>query len=333
MKFIDFGTSKNVSIIGLGGLHFGVFLDQKDTNDLIFYAKESGINFIDTSPIYGSGNSETIIGKCIKNFRKDFFISTKVGLKKITNKEGNFGVEVYPLTKKNITKSVDNSLKCLLTDYLDLLQLHTYDEETDLSETLDALYELKKTGKVLNFGFCNYSNGSQVDNLVLKAKKIGINFSSCQIHYNLIEKRAEDELIPAFKKNDIMLLSHHSLARGILTGKYLPNKPIPTGSRADLSNRVSRWLLPDVLNFMQDLKELSKSINCSPTSFVISWLVNNKNVSGILVGARNKSQLGQIIAGVNEKITDESFKLIDQLILKNNLLKYTREMPLWFQEK
>ena len=113
----------------------------------------------------------------------------------------------------------------------------------------------------------------------------------------------------------------------------MPKKPIPTGSRADLSDRVSRWLLPDVLNFMQDIKELSKSINCSPTSFVISWLVNNENVSGILVGARDKSQLGQIIAGIDEKITDDRFNLIDQLILKNNLLKYTREMPLWFQEK
>ena len=129
-----------------------------------------------------------------------------------------------------------------------------------------------------------------------------------------------------------MLLTHHSLARGILTGKYLPNKPIPEGSRASISERVSRWLLPDILNFMQDLKKLSESINCSTTSFVINWLVNNENVSGILVGARNKNQLEQIISGVDEKVKEEKFDLVDQLILKNNLLKYTKEMPLWFQE-
>ena len=100
MKYISFGKRENVSIIGLGGLHFGVFLDEKETESLIFYAKDNGINFLDTSPIYGSGNSESIIGKSIKKCRKDFFISTKVGLKKITNKYGKFGVEVYPLTKK-----------------------------------------------------------------------------------------------------------------------------------------------------------------------------------------------------------------------------------------
>lgn len=333
MKYINFGTSKHVSVLALGGLHFGVFMSQEETKHLIFFAKDNGINFIDTSPIYGSGNSESIIGKSIKNFRKDFFIATKVGLKKVINKQGNFGVEVYPLTKKNIIGSVDNSLKCLKTDYIDLLQLHTYDKETDLYETLDALYELKKTGKALNFGFCNYSNGNQVYDLVTKAKNIGVTFASCQLHYNLIEKRAEDELIPAFKKNDIMLLTHHSLARGILTGKYLPNKPIPEGSRASISERVSRWLLPDILNFMQDLKKLSESINCSTTSFVINWLVNNENVSGILVGARDKNQLKQIIKGVDKKIIKDKFSLIDKLIRKNNLLKYTKEMPLWFQEK
>jgi len=333
MKYISFGKRENVSIIGLGGLHFGVFLDEKETESLIFYAKDNGINFLDTSPIYGSGNSESIIGKSIKKCRKDFFISTKVGLKKITNKYGKFGVEVYPLTKKNIINSVNNSLRSLQTDCIDLLQLHTYDQETDIYETLDALLELKKTGKVLNFGFCNYSRGNQVDNLVDKANVVGIKFASCQLHYNMIEKRAEDELIPSFKKNNVMLLCHHSLARGILTGKYLPNKSIPEGSRASLSERVSRWLLPEVLNFMQDIKNLSKSINCSPTAFVISWLVNNKNVSGILVGARNKNQLEQIISGVDEKVKEEKFDLVDQLILKNNLLKYTKEMPLWFQEK
>ena len=140
----------------------------------------------------------------------------------------------------------------------------------------------------------------------------------------MIEKRAEDELIPSFKKNNVMLLCHHSLARGILTGKYLPNKSIPEGSRASLSERVSRWLLPEVLNFMQDIKNLSESINCSPTAFVISWLVNNKNVSGILIGSRNKNQLEQIISGVDEKVKEEKFDLVDQLILKQLIKIYKR---------
>lgn len=333
MKFIKFDSGYEASIIGLGGLHFGVFLDKKQTSNLIDFAKDNLINFLDTSPIYGSGNSESIIGSCINTRRKEFFISTKVGLKKIINKHGKFGVEVYPLTEVNILESTENSLKNLKTDYIDLLQLHTYDGDTNLDQTLNALLKLKKDGKVLNFGFCNYSTADQVNNLVENAQKVNLNFSSCQLHYNLIERRAEDELIPAFKKNNVMLLTHHSLARGILSAKYLPDQPIPKGSRAEVSYRVSKWLLPDVLNFMKDLKEIADSINCSTTSLVINWLAMNNNVSGILVGARDSDQLKDIISGINLKVENSIYNMIENLLKKNNLVKYMRDMPLWFQEK
>lgn len=324
---------QKISTIGLGGLHFGVFLNKKETNELIEYSYQNGINFIDTSPIYGSGNSEQIIGECIKKNRNKFILGTKVGLRKINNQEGNFGVEVYPLIKKNIIESVEKSLKNLDTDYINILQLHTYDDETPLEETISALKELKQSGKIINFGFCNYSDGYQIDKLIKLAKEYQINFVSCQLHYNLIERRAEDTLIPSLKKNKINLLTHHSLARGILTGKYMPNQPIPPNSRAAISKRVSKWLLPEVLNFMSDFKEVADELKVSCTALVIGMLSKNKNVQGILIGARNKKQLKEILDGICLDINEKIIEKVESLIDKNKLNKYKKKMPLWFQEK
>jgi aryl-alcohol dehydrogenase-like predicted oxidoreductase len=149
----------------------------------------------------------------------------------------------------------------------------------------------------------------------------------------LIERRAEDTLIPSLKKNKVNLLTHHSLARGILTGKYLPDQPIPKDSRAAVSYRVSKWLLPEVLSFMSDLKEFADELKITCTALVIGLLSKNQNVQGILIGARNKKQLKEILDGISLDINEEIIEKVETLIHKNKLNDYKKRMPLWFQEK
>ena len=139
MRRVTLGDSSiNVSKIGLGALHFGVYFDKKESINIIRGSVDRGVNFIDTAPMYGNGFSEQIVGDAIKDIRNEIVVSSKVGLEPITRKDGTFGVQERSLTKKNIIDSVEMSLRSIGTDYLDLLQIHAYDYSTNIDELFDA---------------------------------------------------------------------------------------------------------------------------------------------------------------------------------------------------
>ena len=294
-------TDIKVSDIGLGALHFGVYLNQNETTNLIEFGYNNGINFIDTSPIYGQGNSEELIKNAIKNKRSNFVLATKIGLKKIKNQKGNFGVEILPLTKKNIFESAESSLKSLGSDYIDLFQLHTFDEKTPLEVTVEALKKLHKEGKIRAAGFGNYEKIEDISSIIKLSKENSLPLASMQIHYNLIERKAERIFFQKLKESKISILTHHSLARGILSGKYKANKSLPKDSRAYSSQRIREWINPDILSNVEKLKSLADTINMNLIEFNIAWLKNKKTVSAILIGARNIEQLKDIIEGTKKK--------------------------------
>lgn len=334
MKYKIIGKSGiKASVLGLGALHFGTFIDEKQSAKIINRALDLGINFIETSPIYGAGKSETIVGKAIKERRKEVIISTKVGLKAITRQDETFGNEVERLTKEHIYSSIEKSLRALGTDYVDLYQVHAFDHNTPIEETIDAMDCLIKEGKTRIIGCSNYDDTEfkLAYNAAVKNKKN--HFSLFQVHHNLIERRAEDSVFPLCRQNNVGLIINRALARGILTGKYKNNMPIPENSRAKISNRVRRWLEPDMLKLVEELETFAQGYNRNAAELAIAWLLLKKEIAIVLFGARNIEQLENNINAVNWRLSKNDRNEIENIIKQSGLMQRIKSRPQTFFEK
>lgn len=303
-----------VSNISLGALHFGVYLDEKKSHDLLSLASELDINFIDTGPLYGNGNSEEIVGKYILNKRGSFVISTKVGLHKVLRDDGTFGVGVRKLTNKNITMSLNESLSKLNTDYVDILQLHAYDPETRLDESIEVLESLVKDGKIRTYGISNY-NPEQLIELLKIVEDNGYKHLSCiESHYNLIERMIESSLFPLISRAKISLIPYRSLARGVLSGKYISGS-IPDGSRAADSWRVKQTLTPEVNELVITLSEVMRNkYDKSILDLAVAWLLARDEIPTVLLGCRDEQQLLANIEASRWALSAEIMHLVDEVI-------------------
>ena len=332
MKYFTIGENKiKISYIGLGALHFGVFCNLKQTKSLIDYSIDHGINFIDTAPLYGNGISENYLREALKKKRNKVIIATKFGLKK-TSRNGIFGVDVMRLNKKNLEKSLDESLLKMKLDHIDIFQLHAFDKKTDIIETFEALIDLKKKGKIKEVGTSNYDPNEML--IASKAaKKLKLNIATTQLHYNLIERKAEEKLLIQCKKNKIHPISYRALARGILTGKYKNLNNIPKKSRAFKSFRVRKWLNNDLIKLINDLEIIAKSFNKSLIELSLAWQFNNKIKCSTVVGARNIKQLDTIIKSSDVIINKDIYNKIENCIKINGFNDYVKNMPQVYFEK
>ncbi len=334
MKYKKIGNSSlNASVIGLGSLHFGVFMNQKESSNIINHALNRGINFIDTSPIYGNGKSESFIKNAIKDRRDEVILSTKVGLKPITREDGTFGVDVERLTKNNIESSLDKSLRALGTDYIDLYQLHAFDPETPIEETMEIVDKLIEDGKIRFIGCSNYN--LEELNTVCKVVEENRwkNFSSFQVHYNLMERRAEEELVPRCRELGNTIIVNRALAKGILTGKYKLNKPLPKNSRGVISMRIRGWLDEKTLLLIQELENFAKECGHTATELAISWLLSRNPNALVLAGVRNSGHLNTWINAVGWVLSNKDMKEIDGIIEDLNLMSQVESRPDTFFEK
>ncbi|MDO8568369.1 MAG: aldo/keto reductase, partial [Dehalococcoidales bacterium] len=290
MEYRNLGSLK-ASVLGIGGLHFGNLCDQATTTRIIHQALDTGINFIDTAPMYGNGYSEGYIGNAIRGYRHDVLIATKVGLEPKITRDGTDGVSVVPLDEKNIRSSVDKSLRALGTDYIDLYQVHAFDPNTPVEATMATLDALVKEGKIRLIGCSNYLRGEIELASAAEAKNGWTQFVSFQTHYNLIERRAEQEVIPSCHALGVGIICNRALARGILTGKYKPSQPLPEGSRAVTSYRIRRWLSEGTLRLVAALDEWAQKHSRTVIELAIAWLLAKPDVSVVLVGVRDIHQL------------------------------------------
>lgn len=329
MKFIiNKKNNLKISSIGLGALHFGVFTNQYKSSKIIDCALDSGINYIDTAPLYGNGASEEILGNSIKGKRNKILICTKFGLKKVIRKN-NFGVEVMKLNKNNLEKSLIDSLKKMQTDYIDIFQLHAFDKKTNLNETLSTLLDFKKRGMIRYIGISNYipSEFQQIIDLC-KEKKSQID--TMQFHYNFIERKAENTVLKQAKINDIIPIAYRGLARGVLSNKYLNGK-IPLNSRAYKSNRVKSLLNQELINTLKKINYICKINNTSLLNFSLSWLIK-QNCSAV-IGVRSIKQLKESIHSLNLKITNSFYDDIEKCIYSSNYIDRIYQMPKVYFEK
>lgn len=316
----------------MGALHFGVFLDEKQSVGLIHEARDLGVNFIDTAPMYGSGHSEGFVGKAINGKRDAFIIASKVGLEPITNENGAFGVRTFALTEVAIRSGVERSLRALNTDYLDLLQLHAFDPQVSPDETLNALERLVSEGKIRYYGCTSYDADQLklMQDSVLKNRFQG--FASLQAHYNLMERRLEEELVPLCNKWNLGIICYRALNRGILGNKYHPSLPPPAGSRAAVSERVRQRMTTGTLLAVKQLEELANRHGRKSSDLAIAWLQSRPGVCVLNLGMRNSEQLRQNVLASEWILTEDEIESVDVCLTEAGLMDQVRRDPAVFLE-
>ena len=334
MNYRFLGNSKiSVSEICMGALHFGVYLSEEESLSLLDFGFDSGINFIDTGPLYGNGLSEGYVGKFIAKRRDQVVISTKAGLSRIERPDGSFGVSVQKLNAEGIRKNLDKSLKSLNTDYIDIFQFHAYDHSTSITESLDVVYKLIDEGKIRAFGASNYSPVELqcvIDSFDLAYKKY---FVALESHLNIIERRVEAELLPLCKKNNISILPYRALARGVLSGKYLSSSEFPIGSRASDSWRVRKSIDVDSLKILKVMSKFAEQKRIKVLDIAIAWLLKNKCIGSLVIGARNINQLSECIQSTEIKLSDSDYMELDELIIESGQMNRIYLNPSVFFEQ
>jgi aryl-alcohol dehydrogenase-like predicted oxidoreductase len=315
------------SVIGIGGLHFGNLCDQSVTSRIIHSALDTGINFIDTAPMYGNGFSEGYIARAIKGKRQDVILATKVGLVPNAAADGTFGVSVVPLNEQTIRASLEKSLQALETDYIDLYQVHAFDPTTPIEETMSTLTSLVREGKVRYIGCSNYLHGELEKTATTATVNGGTPFVSFQAHYNMIERRGETEVLPSCHNLKVGFICNRPLARGILTGKYKTNQPIPEGSRAVISYRIRRWLSEPTLRMVGALDDWARQRGHTVAELAISWLLAQSCVAVVVIGTRNLTQLEENIHSVDWSLSRRELAEIDGIISRLGLMSQVKNMP------
>jgi aryl-alcohol dehydrogenase-like predicted oxidoreductase len=283
LRFRQLGASGlTVSVIGLGGNNFGTRCTQEQTTAVVHGALDAGITFIDTAPAYGGPDgSELMLGRALEGQLQRVVLATKFGFR-IHNPD------IAPGSRRNIRREVEDSLRRLRTDYLDLYYLHHVDPATPIEETLLALHDLVHEGKVLYIGACNMAAWQLVE-AEWTARSLHIShFVAAQNLYNLLDRSVERDLVPVCQRYDIGLVPYSPLANGLLTGKYRRGAPPPEGTR--LSER------PDALNRanfdgIERLESFAAERGLSAVQVALAGLLARPVVASVLVGATSAEQI------------------------------------------
>lgn len=286
MKYRDLGDSGiSVSEICLGSwLTYGVGVEADSARACLDRAFDEGINFIDTANIYGKGAAETFLGDALKGRPRDSYVmATKLFFPMTDSDKG--------LSAKQIEKQIDASLLRLKTDYVDLYQCHRYDDETPIAQTMDALSAVVRSGKARAIGFSEWSPKNIEDALAVPGT---VKFVSSQPQYSLLWRRPEAKVIPLCAANGISQIVWSPLAQGVLSGKYKPGTPPPTGSRATsdaMGGFIGRFLEAPVLEAVQKLVPLANEAGCTLAQFALAWVLREPNVAAAIVGASRPEQI------------------------------------------
>ncbi len=276
-----------VSAVGLGSNNFGMKCDQVQTDAVVHRALDLGITLFDTADIYGNrGGSETMLGKALGARRKDVVLATKFGMAMGDGEYMKGGSRRY------IMNAVEASLKRLGTDYIDLYQLHFPDPETPIEETLSALDDLVRAGKVRYIGSSNLS-GWQIVEAWYVAEKNGFpKFITAQNHYNLLDRKIEQEVVPAAKAYGASVLPYFPLASGMLTGKYKRGQGGPSDARLMLWGDRAKSILTDAnFDIVEKLETFAASRGHTLLDLAFGWLASQAHVGSVIAGATKPEQV------------------------------------------
>ena len=310
MEYRRLGNSGlKVSSVGLGCNNFGMRIDAEQTRAVVHRALDEGITLFDTADIYGNrGGSEELLGKALGARRREVVVATKFGMAM------GDGPYLHGASYRYIMAAADASLKRLGTDYIDLYQIHVADPETPQYETLEALNDLVRAGKVRYIGNSNFSAWQTVDALWISRSRGFASYVSAQNQYNLLDRRIERELIPACREFGVGILPYFPLASGFLTGKYKRGAEPPKGTRLSLVQRLAQQALTDE-NFatLERLDQFARSREHTILELAVGWLASQPQVASVISGATSPDQVAQNVKAGNWKLSPEELAVVDKL--------------------
>jgi aryl-alcohol dehydrogenase-like predicted oxidoreductase len=313
VEYRNLGNSGlKVSVLGLGGNNFGRIIDEPVSAAVINHALELGINFIDTADRYDRGRSEEYVGRALKQRRQQVIIASKFGI------VIDGGVNEGGGSRGYIVKAVEASLRRLSTDYIDLYQMHTPDPTTPIEETLRALDDLVKAGKVRYMGCSNFA-GWQLSESLWTSRINQLNsFVTVQAKYNLFERQIEQELVPCCKAHNVGVIPWGPLSGGFLTGKYQREEgrsALPAGSdpRKAFLPIYSGVMTETNWERLGKLDAFAKSRGHKVAELAIAWLLSHRWVSTVIAGATKPEQLDANMGGAKWKLTEEEVAQVEQI--------------------
>ena len=303
MQYRQLGTSNlRVSEIALGSwLTYGGGIERALALACVRRAFDSGINFIDTANVYGRGAAETLLGDALAGIpRESYVLATKVFFPMSSHDQG--------LSRAQIVKQLDASLQRLRTGDVDLYQCHRYDADTPLEETMRALTDVVRQGKVRYIGFSEWP----ADKIRAAVEMHGVEqFVSSQPQYSLLWRTPEQEVIPYCRQHGISQIVWSPLAQGVLSGKYLPGQPLPAGTRATSSSMGTflrqSWLSERALQAVQELAGLAQRNHLTPAQFALAWVLRERNVAAAIIGATRPEQVSENAAASGAVVDPADF--------------------------
>ncbi len=347
MRYRKLGrTGLAVSEICLGTMTFGGdgywtvigALEQDSATKLVKNAFDKGVTFIDTADIYSNGASETLLGKAIEGLPRDeLVIATKLygrpllappGSKVEASPEAvrrNANANLWGLSRKHVFDAIDASLKRMKLDYVDLYQVHAFDPVTPLEETLEALDEVVRSGRVRYIGLCNFAAWQIAKALGISERKGLARFESLQMYYSIAGRDLEREVVPLAKDEQLAILPWSPLAGGFLSGKFTRTST-PEGARRSAFDfpPVDKERAYDIIDVM---KEIGDTRGASVAQIALAWLLHQKHVTSVIIGAKTDAQLADNIAATSVELSS------DDLAKLHEASKLTREYPGWMLER
>jgi aryl-alcohol dehydrogenase-like predicted oxidoreductase len=309
MELRNLGTSGlPVSLVGLGCNNFGVLpLDR--SRQVVERALALGITLFDTADVYGNrGGSEEQLGEILGSRRKDIVLATKFGMPMDNSGAKQGGSRRY------IMEAVEASLKRLKTDWIDLYQLHRPDPNTPPEDTLGALNDLVRAGKVRYIGCSNLSATQVAEAAGIARERKWAAFVSAQDEYSLLVRGIERDLIPELQRQGMGLLPYFPLASGMLTGKYKRNEEVPAGTRMAVMKRLAdRYMTEANWNKVERLQAFCAARGHTLLELAFSWLASRPCISSVIAGATRPEQVEQNVAAVNWKLSDEDASEIEAI--------------------
>ena len=309
MRYRQLGSSDlQVSEISLGSwLTYGVGVDAENASACVHRALDLGINLIDTANIYGRGAAESFLGAVLSGVSRDkYLIATKLFFPMTDTDRG--------LSRAQVEKQLDASLKRLRVDVIDLYQCHRHDPDTPIEETMLALTDAVRAGKVRYLGFSEWP-AEQVRRALTVAGSE--KFVSSQPQYSLLWRKPEDEIIPLSRENGISQIVWSPLAQGVLTGKYLPDAPPPPGTRAtsdEMGGWIDRLMQRPVLEAVQRLKPLADEAGLTLAQFALAWVLREPNVASAIIGASRPSQVDDNAAASGAQVDPALFAQAERIV-------------------
>jgi aryl-alcohol dehydrogenase-like predicted oxidoreductase len=301
-------TGLAVSALGLGCNNFGMRLDLDKTRAVVDAATEVGINFIDTADVYGGlGGSERLLGATLGTRRKDFILATKFGLPMDPGRRLQGGSRSY------VFSAVEASLKRLKTEWIDIYYLHRPDPATPIEETLGALDELVRQGKIRYAGCSNLPGPELADAMNFSRIKKLAGFVAVQDEYNLLSREIETSLVPVIERFALALVPYFPLASGLLTGKYRKGQPMPTGTRLSDPGFSARFTNEQNLEMVERLAAFCAQRGRTMLDLAFGWLLARPYVASVIAGATTPEQVRQNAGALGWQLTADEIAAVEPI--------------------